>query len=136
MSNRERMLQRMRELCEELSPEDGIDPKLEKRRRAASARKESPRKTRQLCGQVARTLNLALGSCNDPVLQQLMVQAVEPAPDASRLRVWVTCDSLADIDPGEAQSRLGAAAGWLRSQVAASIHRKKAPVLLFGWSEP
>src|SRR5439155_5281464 len=47
------------------------------------------RKTRQLCRQAQRALMLALAGCGDPVLQSVCIQAVEPAPDASRLRVIV-----------------------------------------------
>ena len=133
MSNQERALWRMRELCGELGPEDGIDPREFKRRREGESRQEGKQKTLRLCGQIARSIELCLGTATDTLLVQLVVDTVEPAPDASRLRVVMTCDPRAGIDPDEALARLRRASGWLRSEVAASIHRKKTPVLMFGW---
>lgn len=137
MSDQERMVKRMRELCDELAPDDGVDPRQLKHERAQQARKgDKTRKTHQLCGQVARAIKLCLGSSSDGVLSQLVVTLVEPAPDVSRVRVIVTCDPGADVDPGDALARLQHASGWLRSEVALAIHRKKTPGLTFGWKHP
>ena len=134
MSNDKRMLARMRELCAELSPEDGLDSNEIKRRKAREGRKEDRRKTRQLCGQVGRTVALALAESRDTVLQGLVVDRVEPAPDASRLRVWVWCaDPEQGLNPDVVVAHLGAAAPWVRSEVANAITRKRAPELVFAW---
>jgi hypothetical protein len=54
----------------------------------------------------------------------------EPAPNASRLLVTVQpMDE--GTDPIDILQRLGFVTGQLRSDVAASIHRKKVPELLF-----
>jgi ribosome-binding factor A len=135
MSNDKRMLARMRELCAELSPEDGLDANEIKRRRAREGRKEDRRKTRQLCGQVARAVGLALGSSHDTLLQGVVVERVEPAPDANRLRVWVSWDETGDaLSPDVVVGRLTAAAPWVRSEVAGTITRKRVPELVFAWS--
>lgn len=92
------------------------------------------RKTLQLCRQVADTLNYVLsGDCGDELLQNLQVASVVPAPNASQLLVTVypVAASGAAFDATEVQGRLLSIAGRLRSEVASSITRKKAPNLLF-----
>ena len=92
------------------------------------------RKTLQLCSQVADTLNYVLsGDCDDELLQDLQVMSVVPAPNASQLLVTVypVVATEASFDPAEVRRRLLAAVGRLRSEVAASITRRKAPKLLF-----
>ena len=96
------------------------------------------RKARQLCQQVAQAMDHALAwVCGDPILNSLSVLAVEPAPDASRLLV-----RLAVTDPEcgaplpEILARLSAARGLLRTEIAAAIHRKGVPELLFRIEPP
>ena len=51
------------------------------------------RKAKQLCRQVAETLDLVLsGDCRDELLQSLHVISVVPAPNSSRLLVTVSAD--------------------------------------------
>jgi ribosome-binding factor A len=91
-------------------------------RRGATA---DDRKTAQLCAQVRRALDLAfLGVCADPVLQDVEVLDVSPAPDASRLRVRVGAGT--EVGP-----RLEQARGLLTAEVAAAIRRRKVPELVF-----
>lgn len=86
-------------------------------------------KTLRLCRQVAEALSLALGSqCADPMLAELEVLAVTPAPDATRLLVTVRP---AAPPTAELFERLAAAHGLLRSIAAESISRKRAPDLAF-----
>ena len=88
------------------------------------------RKTLQLCRQVERALMFVLSDSDDDVLRDLMVVAVQPAPNAGRL--LVTTSPLCEmINPLEAIARLQAARGWLRTEIASSIHRRKVPDLLF-----
>jgi ribosome-binding factor A len=72
------------------------------------------------------------GECSDQTLQSVRILAVRPAPDASQLAVLVCSD---DLDPGEGAAsilqRLERVAGRLRTEVAASISRKRVPRLLF-----
>ena len=89
----------------------------------------------QLCGQVSEALNAILPGMADEILQNLTVVKVEPAPNAGRLRVTVAGAIPADVpDPA---TRMGAmlainrAAGFLRTEVARAIHRKRAPELVF-----
>lgn len=110
-------------LCGELGPEDGADPRDFFRHREV---RTGDRKLQQLCGQVAHALSLALSGAEHEALREGAVIAVAPAPDARRLRVVVE-----GVDPDATGAALNSARAWLRSQVAASIHRKQCPILVF-----
>lgn len=99
----------------------------------ASRRKCCERKTRQLCAQVERTLTFLLeGEALDNSLQGLLVEAIEPAPNASRLMVILRpWGPAASRDLGKVLASLAAAKGYWRSQIAAAINRKKVPDLVF-----
>lgn len=90
-------------------------------------------KTRRLCRQVEEVLALAIAGCGDEALSGIRVREVAPWPGPGRLLITVEAP---DLDPAEALSALGRVQGLLRSEVAASIRRKRAPELLFRWSPP
>lgn len=120
----------MQSLCGEIREDDGIDPKLFFR--PMRRNRDNRRKAQQLCCQVADTLNLALSGESSDALRDLRVAAVWPAPDTSQLLVLLTgaFDGV-ELDPQMARAALAAAAGRLRSEVAAAVTRKRAPKLLF-----
>ncbi len=122
---------RLRENCAEIGEDDGRNPR-DDRKSGGSGRNEN-RKARQLCQQVAETLDWVLsGDSPDDLLRSLRVAAVEPAPYTSRLLVTVVTDLPAErVEPGLLLERLQQHAGRLRSEVAASINRRKAPTLVF-----
>jgi ribosome-binding factor A len=114
----------------EIGPDDGVDPRTFFRQ---PSRKGTNRKALQLCGQIARTLGWVLAwESGDDRLRGLTVVAVEPAPDSTRVLVTVcpqaTCEA---ADPGQVLERLYRYAGKLRTEVAAAIHRKRVPELVF-----
>jgi ribosome-binding factor A len=132
----------MRSVCGEIGPDDGVDPRELARARMRQHRslrppgeKEPSRHARQLGRQVAETLGAVLaGDAHDEVLSGLRVISVVPAPDATRL--LVTVEPLpgapaSGLDPALLAARLERASGWLRSEVAAAITRKRAPLLTF-----
>ena len=83
----------------------------------------------QMCRQVERRLDLALGGLDDPVLQGLWVSRVVSEPGGRSLLVEIVVD-----DPERASDvrrRLDTARAHLRSEVAAAIHRKRTPQLQF-----
>lgn len=92
------------------------------------------RKDQQLCGQIAEALSFALAECGDPRLAELFVEAVEPAPNASRVRVVVSGEA-GLFAPGTLRA-LERARGHLRRQIAADIHRKRVPELCFELTPP
>ena len=119
------------ELAAELHSDDGQDPR--QFFRDSKQQKKTGRKAIQLCSQVADTLSLVLGGeCRDEVLQNLIVSRVKPAPDASQLLVVLTpAPGSPPLSSESVAGALSAAAGWLRTEVAASITRKRAPRLTF-----
>ncbi|MFN3200587.1 MAG: hypothetical protein ACE366_19465 [Bradymonadia bacterium] len=116
----------MQALCAELGPEDGQDPYLFHQANA-HPRHRGDHKTLQLCGQVARAIDAALAAAEDHTLHTCRVARVEPAPNARRLRATLVTEGSVEI----ARLALDAAEGWLRREVAAAVHRRKAPHVLF-----
>ncbi len=116
--------------CGAIGPDDGIDPRTQSR---PESRKVPNRKALQLCGQVARTVAHVLAwECGDDRLQGLIVESVQPAPSSARLLVTLRfADPQPEISPAEVLAQLERASGLLRSEVAAAIHRRKAPELTF-----
>ncbi len=89
------------------------------------------RKALQLCRQIERTLHLALGGLSDPVLNDLLVVEVRPFPDSTRLLVTV-CSATGDaLEPATVLQHVDRASGRMRESVAAAVHRKKLPELIF-----
>jgi hypothetical protein len=90
-------------------------------------------KALQLCKQVERSATATLASeCDSAALVGAAIASVEPAPDASRLRVTVVlvqgknADDLAD-----ARASLMRSAPAFREDVGRTIHRKRVPEIVF-----
>jgi ribosome-binding factor A len=107
--------------------EDGVDPRTYFDRHDTNRPRE--RKTRMLCAQVADCLQLALDGIGDDDLQDVWLHGVEPFPDAGTLRVTVIAADAVRADL--ANAALARAAGFLRSEIAAAISRKRVPQLVF-----
>ena len=114
-----------------IDADDGADPREFFKREGFAAR--TGRKSHQLCAQVADTLSQVIGGeCGDCVLQSLTVLDVSPAPDASQLLVQVgPLNADTTLTTAEVMAALDRAAGWLRTEVAGAITRKRAPRLVF-----
>jgi ribosome-binding factor A len=125
---RQTSYKQIRELCGEPGPEDGLDPRETLRQ---GARRKGGRKAHQLCGQVAQALNYAFAVSGDDVLRDLLVVAIQPAPDESRLLVSVGSALATRCDAALVLAHLQRAQGKLRAEAAAAIHRKKVPELAF-----
>ncbi len=117
------------DVTDEPGPEDGTDPK-GWHRKPWDAPKAAGRKARQLCVQVAEALHAAVGACADPVVQALTVASVEPAPHTGRLRVVLALPPDGGVTRAEAEAGVARAAGRLRAEVAAAVHRRHAPELV------
>ena len=131
MSSRRRSRD-LRRLCAQVDPEDGVDPRGTVSRHDRSQRKLE-RKSQQLCKQAYQTLAITLnGQCGDPVLQDLSLVGVQATPDGSDLIVAVRLTTLdGQVSIGEVLERLDRVRGFLRSELAAAITRKRAPELSF-----
>ncbi|MGD8452827.1 MAG: ribosome-binding factor A [Phycisphaerae bacterium] len=119
----------LRALCAQLHPDDGVDPR-EDRRRDAEYERKPDRKIWQLCKQVEQTLQLAFGALPQAAaLAGVTVSEVTPAPNAGRLRVVIAVPV-----PDRAAQVLAIVrqhARQLRAEVAAAITRRRAPELTF-----
>jgi ribosome-binding factor A len=127
----------LRALRARIEDEDGTRPEpwREGRREQGAA---PSRKDLQLCGQVARAIESALASGQDALLRELRVIAVEPAPNAGRLRVIVGPCGPSGPAPRGIEAALARARGYVRAEVAGSISRKRVPELIFAaaaWEE-
>jgi ribosome-binding factor A len=118
-------------MCGELHEDDGIDPAEFYRQQSRPPRGDA-RKVQQLCRQVAEALAMALAGNGDDVLRDLRVVDVRPAPDSTQLLVLVApAIGSATFAASDVLTRLNEAGGWLRSEAARAITRKRAPKLLF-----
>lgn len=135
---RERTMTRQKRITDDMSQyraavdaDDGADPREFFKKEGFSDR--TGRKSHQLCAQVFDTLSQLIGGESaDDVLQSLTVLDVAPAPDSSQLLVQVgPLTSEVTLTTVEVTAALDRAAGWLRTEVAAAITRKRAPRLAF-----
>ncbi len=100
--------------------------------RRSRRRGATDRSTGQLCREVERTIALALAAVDDERLLDLVVMAVEPAPDASRLQVTLVAPGARTREGLDAiEMSLDRARGELRGEVARSLQRKRTPELRF-----
>ena len=109
--------------CDDIREGDGIDPRYE-----TTCNRVPNRKALQLCSQVLNALNLAFADGRG-LLADLMVESVMPAPDSSQLLITVSLPQ--DVAASEAWIAIHAASGWLRSEVASYISRKRTPQLRY-----
>jgi ribosome-binding factor A len=91
------------------------------------------RKAMQLCKQVERAMAATLATVSGcDCLLGASVAGVEPAPDASRMRaIVVLAPEHGPEDAAEARTVLGRWAPEFRAEVAAAIHRKRVPEIVF-----
>jgi hypothetical protein len=96
----------------------------------ASFHRQVERKTEQLCRQVQRALNFAFADRSiGEGMEGLYVDEVSPAPDCGRLLVHVLVP--VSLQLRDVMIALGRETPRLRSEVAATITRKRAPELCF-----
>lgn len=124
--------QNWNDVCGECGEEDGVDLRLVSRSSGAH-RRGLDRKTGQLCQQALHVLEAVLsGEAHDDDLRNLSVISVEPAPHTGRL--LVTVEPWGQDEPPAFDvlaEKLRRATPWLRSELAASISRRKTPDLVF-----
>ena len=87
-------------------------------------------KDRQVCRQVADAVGWFLADVDDPLLSGLLVIDAVPAPSAARVLVTLA-PGAGEIDVAEAQRRLADVKDEVREEVAAEVHRRRAPELVF-----
>ncbi|MFO0749064.1 MAG: hypothetical protein U1F43_25890 [Myxococcota bacterium] len=85
-------------------------------------------KGEQLCAQVADALTLALATAQNAALRDLVVVAVTPRRGSACLEVVL--EAPPDRAVRELEAHVKRALGWLRSEVADAIERKRVPELV------
>lgn len=89
----------------------------------------------QLCRQVFDALTYALAELDDPLIDELALASIVPAPSAARVLVTLI-PSRDDLDAEAALDRVRAHADELREEVAAEVNRKRVPELVFRIGRP
>jgi ribosome-binding factor A len=128
--------ERLRALCGELHDDDGVDPR--EFFQPARKRDKARRKSKQLCRQVHKTLDLVFsGETGDELLGDLRIVSVTSGEDSSALLVTVVADVPPhSFDRPQIEARLASISGRLRCEVAGAITRKRTPVLVFNLLAP
>ena len=131
MAHDERQRERLRALCGELQDDDGVNPR--EFFHPIRKRDNAHRKSKQLCRQVQKTLDLIFsGETRDELLGDLRIVSVTSSQDSSALLVTVVADvPLERFDRTQIEARLAKMSGRLRSEVAGTITRKRTPLLVF-----
>ena len=123
-------LNEARQLCGQIGPQDGIDPRI-----IARARNRDPasHKSKQLGKEARHILSMVFaGELNDPVFQDLEVFDVAATDDGQFLVVSLAItDTSARIDEAQILEKCQALQGYLRSAIATSVKRKRVPMLKF-----
>ena len=84
----------------------------------------------QVCRQVFDALTYALAELGDPLIDELVLVSVTPAPSAARVQVNLV-PAHAGVDREAARARLAEVAAELREEVAAELTRRRVPELAF-----
>ncbi|HEU0030610.1 MAG TPA: hypothetical protein VFQ53_08255 [Kofleriaceae bacterium] len=90
----------------------------------------------QLCRQVHDALTYALAELDDPMIDELVLVSVTPAPSAARVQVTFAPPTRSDYDFEAALARLHEVAPELREEVAAEVARRRVPELVFRIAPP
>ena len=80
-------------------------------------------------------LTYALAELGDPLIDELVLVSVTPAPSAARVQVNLV-PAHAGVDRAAAFARLAEVAAELREEVAAEITRRRVPELAFHIGNP
>lgn len=89
----------------------------------------------QLCRQVFDALTYALAELDDPLVDELVLASVMPAPSSARVLVTLV-PTRDDIDTDVALDHVREHAEELREEVAAEVTRKRPPELVFRIGPP
>ena len=130
MKLNKKWLDQASQLCGEIRPEDGVDPRLLSKK---TRRNKSDRKCLQLCKRVERILSLTLGGeIVESSLHELVISQVELTTGGRQLNVTLTpAVPITDQQYDDINAALARACGYLRSVIAQSINRKRVPMLTF-----
>ena len=114
-----------------LQPDDGVDPRYDVRETPFSPDKVD-RKAAQLCSQVRRALEFIIPDTLQDSDWDAVVLDVQPAPNTGHLLVLLQAVGKLDQEGcQQLESIIFQKSGIIRTAVAGSIQRRKAPTLTF-----
>ena len=126
-----KLREQMLKLCGSICADDGQDPR-EFHETKIDRKKDDEYRHQRLCQQVARTLALVLPESGAEPIHDLKIDSVVRGRNTSVLRVKIALPKWVDHDQQtELLELLKSQEGWLRSEVAAAITRKRVPRLAF-----
>jgi len=129
MNTNNQWLKQAKQLCAQIGPEDGVDPRLTNRGYHKCKRDY---KTQQLCREAQRMLSLTLGEMHSSALEALDIVEVIAEGNGEFLRIIVATNDLTnESDELKIINALQQAEGYLRSIIAQSVKRKRIPALRF-----
>ena len=139
MKNKQPSREDLLALCAQLREEDGLDPRIERRReQSRDARRRASNdnpKQRQLCRVARDVLALILaGEAKDDRLRTLEVRAVTPGANGHLVVTVGPVPHAPDLDPHQVLPRLVALRPYLRQELAAAVKRRRIPELDFAWA--
>lgn len=131
MKSKKNWNRRADDLAADLHDDDGIDPRKDRSRNGHRS-EGFDRKMLQLCKEAARALEATLAcDCRDPILNDVDIVSVTPG-GSNQLSVAVAyAGEDAGVDAEEVLARLSGVAGFLRSEVARAVNRRRVPELRF-----
>jgi len=132
MNQSKNWLKKANQLCGEIGPEDGVDPRIIAR---AMDRKPNSRKSQQLGKEARQTISMIFaGELTDPVFQDIEVIDTMVSDDRQFLVVSLTqVDTGDELDEKIVLEKCQAVQGFLRSAIANAVNRKRVPSLKFEW---
>ena len=131
MAISKKMREQMLELCGSICDDDGLVARDFHRKTAANKTCDEYKQLR-LCEQVARTLALTFADSTVDQLRELKLEHVKPGKQSAGLRVQIRRPIGTDAETcALLLAMLKEQEGWLRSEVACAITRKRVPSLTF-----
>ena len=117
-------------LCGEIRSGDGVNPRYDSR---GSGRKSGGYKLNQMCKEARKVLSsIFQGETVEPILSWLQIANVEIEGEGQFLTVTITnCEKDLDLCEEEVKLALARAKGYLRTEIAQTINRKRIPMLKF-----
>lgn len=139
MVTSKKLREQLLELCGSLGEEDTLSPREFHQKK--KYKKRLGHKNLQLCEQVARTLMLVLPESKEEPIRDLVVERIRLGKNAGGLRVELQQPDFQQtefqqlsqdvVGTRELLALLRDQEGWLRSELANAITRKKVPRLTF-----
>jgi len=133
MQSTKQWLEQASQVCDEIGPDDGIDPRYLHEGRGIKA---VSYKTMQLCKEAGKVLSIIFnGELGEPILNELQLIRIDSEGEGQFLCVTMGhIDPEAVLDEEVVMSALSRVKGYLRTAIAQQINRKRMPALKFKYA--